>query len=45
MKSMERISNVETKYFQVTIYKKGTAHLVFRDEKLLEGFRGKLLQM
>ena len=38
MKNMERINNVETKYFKVTIYKKGTAHLVFRDEKLLEKF-------
>jgi hypothetical protein len=38
MKSMGRISNVETKYFKVTLYKKGTMHLVFRDEKLLEKF-------
>ncbi len=38
MKNMGRISNVETKYFKVTLYKKGTLHLVFRDEKLLEKF-------
>lgn len=30
--------NIDTKYFTVTFYKKGTAHLVFKDEKLLEKF-------
>lgn len=30
--------NIDTKYFTVTIYKKGTAHLVFKDMDLLEKF-------
>ena len=30
--------NIDTKYFTVTIYKKGTAHLVFKDMELLEKF-------
>lgn len=30
--------NIDTKYFTVTVYKKGTAHLVFKDEDLLEKF-------
>lgn len=30
--------NVDTKYFTVTFYKKGTAHLVFKSEELLEKF-------
>lgn len=30
--------NIDTKYFTVTIYKKGTAHLVFKDADLLEKF-------
>lgn len=30
--------NIDTKYFTVTIYKKGTAHLVFKDLDLLEKF-------
>lgn len=28
--------NIDTKYFTVTLYKKGTAHLVFKDEAILE---------
>lgn len=38
---VERTGNtkkVETKYFYVTFYKKGTAHFEFKDEKLLEKF-------
>lgn len=30
--------NIDTKYFTVTFYKKGTAHLVFKDMELLEKF-------
>ena len=30
--------NIDTKYFTATFYKKGTAHLVFKDENLLEKF-------
>lgn len=30
--------NIDTKYFTVTIYKKGTAHLIFKDMDLLEKF-------
>lgn len=30
--------NIDTKFFTVTIYKKGTAHLVFKDMDLLEKF-------
>ena len=30
--------NIDTKYFTVTVYKKGTAHLVFKDLDLLEKF-------
>lgn len=30
--------NIETKYFFLTFYKKGTCHIVFKDEKLLEKF-------
>lgn len=30
--------NIDTKYFTVTFYKKGTAHLVFKDDDLLEKF-------
>lgn len=30
--------NIDTKYFTVTIFKKGTAHLVFKDADLLEKF-------
>lgn len=30
--------NIDTKYFTVTFYKKGTAHLVFKDLELLEKF-------
>ncbi len=30
--------NIDTKYFTVTFYKKGTAHLVFKDDALLEKF-------
>ena len=31
-------SNIKTKYFILTFYKKGTCHIVFRDEELLEKF-------
>lgn len=31
-------SNIETKYFILTFYKKGTCHIVFKDEDLLEKF-------
>ena len=30
--------NIDTKYFTVTFFKKGTAHLVFKDSELLEKF-------
>lgn len=30
--------NIDTKYFTVTVFKKGTAHLVFKDLDLLEKF-------
>lgn len=30
--------NIELKYFTVTFYKKGTCHIVFKDEKLLKKF-------
>ena len=30
--------NIDTKYFTATFYKKGTAHLVFKDMELLEKF-------
>lgn len=30
--------NIDTKYFTVTIFKKGTAHFVFKDDKVLEKF-------
>lgn len=31
-------TNIETKYFILTFYKKGTCHLVFKDDDLLEKF-------
>lgn len=31
-------TNIETKYFILAFYKKGTCHIVFRDEELLEKF-------
>ena len=31
-------ANIVTKYFILTFYKKGTCHIVFRDEELLEKF-------
>lgn len=31
-------SNIETKYFILTFYKKGTCHIVFKDDDLLEKF-------
>lgn len=31
-------SNIETKYFILTFYKKGTCHIIFRDDELLEKF-------
>ena len=30
--------NIDTKYFKVTLYKKGTCHLVFKDMELLKKF-------
>lgn len=30
--------NIDTKYFSATFYKKGTAHLIFKNEDLLEKF-------
>ena len=36
--AQKNTKNIETKYFTVTFYKKGTAHLVFRDDDLLEKF-------
>jgi hypothetical protein len=30
--------NIETKYFRVSVYKKGTTHLVFTNEELLKKF-------
>lgn len=35
---LEQTKNLETKYFYVTFYKKGTAHITFKDEKLIEAF-------
>ena len=37
-KADTQYKNIETKYFFVTFYKKGTAHLVFKDMALLEKF-------
>ena len=34
----ENTRNIDTKYFTVTFFKKGTAHLVFKDMELLEKF-------
>lgn len=34
----QNLRNVDTKYFTVTFYKKGTCHIVFKDEDLLEKF-------
>lgn len=34
----ENTRNIDTKYFTATFYKKGTAHLVFKDLELLEKF-------
>lgn len=31
-------SNIETKYFILTFYKKGTCHITFKDDELLEKF-------
>lgn len=31
-------ANIETKYFYLTFYKKGTCHITFKDEELLERF-------
>ncbi len=36
--STGRTRNIDTKYFRATFFKKGTAHLVFKDENLLEKF-------
>lgn len=35
---MGNATNIETKYFILTFYKKGTCHIVFKDEDLLEKF-------
>lgn len=35
---MDITANIETKYFILTFYKKGTCHITFRDEELLEKF-------
>ena len=35
---MGNASNIETKYFILTFYKKGTCHIVFKDDELLEKF-------
>ena len=34
----EQSQNIEFKYFTVTFYKKGTAHIVFKDMELLKRF-------
>lgn len=34
----EQLQNIEFKYFTVTFYKKGTAHIVFKDMELLKRF-------
>lgn len=34
----QNTKNIDTKYFTVTFFKKGTAHFVFKDEALLEKF-------
>lgn len=34
----QNTKNIDTKYFTVTFFKKGTAHLVFKDAELLEKF-------
>lgn len=34
----ENAKNIDTKYFTVTFFKKGTAHFVFKDDALLEKF-------
>lgn len=36
--SIGNTRNIDTKYFTATFFKKGTAHLVFKDAKLLEKF-------
>ena len=37
-KEAKQYKNIETKYFFCTFYKKGTAHLLFKDMDLLEKF-------
>lgn len=34
----QNTKNIDTKYFSVTFFKKGTAHFVFKDDELLEKF-------
>ncbi len=34
----QNTKNIDTKYFTVTFFKKGTAHFVFKDDELLEKF-------
>ena len=35
---LKQTKDIETKYFFVTFYKKGTAHITFKDERLVEAF-------
>lgn len=35
---MVQTKNIHLKYFDITFYKKGTCHIVFRDEELLKKF-------
>ena len=37
-KENEQTKNIELKYFTVTFYKKGTCHIIFKDEELLKKF-------
>ena len=38
VEATQNTRNIDTKYFTVTFYKKGTAHLLFKDMELLEKF-------
>lgn len=37
-KENEQTKNIDLKYFTVTFYKKGTCHIIFKDEELLKKF-------
>jgi len=37
-KQTEQTKNIRLKFFDITFYKKGTCHIVFRDEELLKKF-------